>query len=197
MGCVSGEESRSREGILEAIRTLQGMLPDIPVAVEALGGRVAAALREGGRVFLFGNGGSAADAQHIACELVGRLREERKGIPAIALSTDTSVLTALGNDRGFEEIFLRQVEAQVREGDVVVGISTSGRSPNVIKALGAARERGALTVGLTGSDPGGLPEVAAVLLQIPSKDTPRIQEAHGLVGHLLCDAIERRLEEES
>ena len=125
MGAEKGGGS-AREGLLDAIRILEEMLADAPGEIGDLAERIARAVEAGGRVYLFGNGGSAADAQHIACELVGRLRGERKAIPATALSTDTSVLTAVGNDRGFEAIFVRQVEAHVRDGDVVIGISTSG-----------------------------------------------------------------------
>ncbi|MCZ6690112.1 MAG: SIS domain-containing protein [Planctomycetota bacterium] len=181
------------EGMREAVRILEAMLSAAPAEIEGLADRIADALRRGGRVFLFGNGGSAADAQHIACELVGRLRGDRPALSATAFSTDTSVLTALGNDRGFEQIFSRQVEAHVREGDVVIGLSTSGRSPNVLEGLETARRVGALTVAFTGQDDSPITEAASVSIRIPSSDTPRIQEAHILVGHLLCDAIERRL----
>ncbi|MCZ6602499.1 MAG: SIS domain-containing protein, partial [Planctomycetota bacterium] len=159
------------EGMREAIRILEAMLSDAPREVEDLADQIADALRQGGRVFLFGNGGSAADAQHIACELVGRLRGDRKALPATAFSTDTSVLTALGNDRGFEQIFSRQVEAHVREGDVVIGLSTSGRSPNVLEGLETARRVGALTVALTGQDDSPITEAASVSIRIPSSDT--------------------------
>ena len=187
----------ARDGIREAIRVLEGLLTDGPEQIESLAGTIADALRSGRRVYLFGNGGSAADAQHIACELVGRLRDDKAALPAIAFSTDTSVLTALGNDRGFEEIFSRQVEAHVREGDIVIGISTSGRSPNVMRALRAASDRKAITVGLTGQDPADLAEVSRFLIRVPSSDTPRIQEAHILIGHLLCEAIETELQREA
>lgn len=193
MGADEGART-TRKGFLDAIRVLEAMLAGAPGEIDELAGRIARAVEAGGRVYLFGNGGSAAEAQHIACELVGRLRGDRKAIPATAFSTDTSVLTAVGNDRGFEAIFVRQVEAHVRDGDVVIGISTSGRSPNVLKGLKAAKERGAITVGLTGKEGAGLSEVSAYLLKVPSSDTPRVQEAHGLIGHLLCEEIENRLQ---
>jgi D-sedoheptulose 7-phosphate isomerase len=150
---------------------------------------VTSALQAGKKVILFGNGGSAADAQHIAAELVGRFRVERAALPAIALTTNTSLLTAIANDYDFERVFARQVEATVHEGDVVVGISTSGNSPNVIAGMAAARRRGAVTVALVGSG-GRLREVADYVLAVPSRDTARIQEAHIAIGHILCHLVE-------
>lgn len=189
-------ESDIRRGMEEAGRVLDALVGPLPGEVVALAARVADSLRAGGRLWLFGNGGSAAGAQHIACELVGRLRrgDERRALPATALTTDTSILTALTNDAGFDEVFARQVEAHVREGDVVIGLSTSGQSPNVLRGLVAAREQGALAVGLTGESEGELGGVCDVLLRVPSVDTPRIQEAQVLLGHLLCEEIERQLE---
>jgi D-sedoheptulose 7-phosphate isomerase len=147
-------------------------------------------LLEGGRVLTFGNGGSAADAQHLAAELVGRFRRERQGLSAIALSTDPSVVTALTNDLGFEAVFRRQVEAHGRPGDVAIGITTSGRSPNVVAALRAARDRGLLTVGLSGNGGGDLVGLVHHLVDVPHTDTARIQEVHGMVVHVLCQAVE-------
>lgn len=144
----------------------------------------------GGTVLWCGNGGSAADSQHLAAELMGRFRRERQGLPSIALTTDTSVLTAIGNDYGFERVFQRQVEALCRKGDVVVGISTSGSSRNVCAALETARGLGAFTVGMTGMGGGRIAEVAEETLCIASSDTARIQEGHILCGHMLCDFIE-------
>jgi D-sedoheptulose 7-phosphate isomerase len=151
------------------------------------------AARSGGKVLLFGNGGSAADAQHIATELTVRYRVDRPPIPAIALTTDTSALTAIGNDLGFEALFGRQVEALARPGDVVIGISTSGNSQNVIRGLEAARRAGARPVGLTGGDAGRMGAHADPVLMVPSAVTARIQEMHILLGHALCDALEQRL----
>jgi len=150
---------------------------------------VTSALQAGKKVILFGNGGSAADAQHIAAELVGRFRVERGALPAIALTTNTSLLTAIANDYDFERVFARQVEAIVHEGDVVVGISTSGNSQNVIAGMVAARRRGAVTVALGGGG-GRLREVADHVLAVPSRDTARIQEAHIAIGHILCHLVE-------
>ncbi len=155
-----------------------------------VGRRMAAALRTGGQVLTFGNGGSAADAQHLAGELLGRFLRDRRALPAIALTTDPSVLTAVANDMGFDAVFRRQIEAHGRQGDVAVGITTSGRSPNVVAALGAARERGLLTVGLTGGGGGTLPGLVDFLIDVPSASTPRIQEVHGMVVHLLCEIVE-------
>lgn len=155
-----------------------------------VGRRMAAALRAGGQVLTFGNGGSAADAQHLAGELLGRFLRDRRALPAIALTTDPSVLTAVANDMGFDAVFRRQIEAHGRQGDVAVGITTSGRSPNVVAALGAARERGLLTVGLTGGGGGKLPGLVDFMIDVPSASTPRIQEVHGMVVHLLCEIVE-------
>jgi D-sedoheptulose 7-phosphate isomerase len=150
-------------------------------------------VRGSGKILLFGNGGSAADAQHIAAELVIRYKTDRPAIAAIALTTDTSAMTACGNDLGFEALFSRQVEALSRPGDAAVGISTSGNSPNVIAGLAEARRRGVRTVGLTGGDGGRMPEVCDETLIVPSRVTSRIQEMHILIGHMLCLALERRL----
>jgi len=151
------------------------------------------ALENGHKVLTMGNGGSAADAQHLAAELVGRFLMERKALPAIALTTDTSILTAIGNDYGFDEVFKRQVEALARPGDILVGISTSGNSTNVVRALGAARDIGVKTIGLLGRDGGEIGKLVDLALTIPSTDTPRVQEAHLLIIHILCDLIEKGL----
>lgn len=143
------------------------------------------------RLFLCGNGGSAADAQHIAAEFTGRFIRERKPLPAVALTTDTSALTAIGNDFGFESVFERQLRALAHSGDALLAISTSGNSPNVIKALEAAREIGCATVALTGHDGGQMKEHADHLLLVPSTETPRIQEMHIVVSHILCDLVDR------
>ena len=157
------------------------------------GRRMSEALQAGGKVLVFGNGGSAADAQHLAAELVGRYLYDRPGLPALALTTDTSALTAIGNDMGYDTVFRRQVEAHGRKGDVAIGISTSGRSRNVVDALKTARERGLVTIGLTGGGGGLLRDLVDYLLDAPSTDTPRIQEVHGLVVHLLCQIVEETL----
>lgn len=154
---------------------------------------VASTLRSGGKVILFGNGGSAADAQHIAAEFVGKFKLVRNALPAIALTTNTSTLTAIANDISFDDVFVRQVEALVSKGDLVVGISTSGRSANVIKAIVKAKELGAKTVALTGGDGGELAKKADLAVIVPSDSTPRIQEAHITIGHIVCELVEREL----
>jgi D-sedoheptulose 7-phosphate isomerase len=151
------------------------------------------AFRHGKKLLVMGNGGSAADAQHLAGEIVGRFRLERPGLPAIALNTDTSILTAVGNDYGYEAIFRRQVEAHGQEGDVVIGISTSGSSPNVLTALRLAREKGCRTVGLLGKDGGSIKGLVDIDLTVPGHDTPRIQEGHITIIHILCELVEQAL----
>ncbi len=159
----------------------------------AAGRRMAECLRGGGRVLAFGNGGSAADAQHLAGELVGRFRRDRAALSAIALTTDSSVITAIGNDMGYESVFRRQVEAHGRPGDVAVGITTSGRSPNVVQALQAARERGLVTMGLTGGGGGRLAGAVDYLIDVPHAETARIQEVHVMVVHVLCQIVEEAM----
>ena len=151
------------------------------------------AYKAGGKAVLFGNGGSAADAQHIACELVGRFMLKRQAFPAIALTSNTSTLTAVANDYGYETVFSRQVEALVNEKDIVIGISTSGDSPNVVEAIEMAKGKGAKTIGLTGGSGGKLAKVADVALIVPSDITPRIQEAHITIGHIVCELVEKEL----
>jgi len=159
----------------------------------AAGRRMAECLRGGGRVLAFGNGGSAADAQHLAGELVGRFRRDRAALSAIALTTDSSVVTAIGNDMGYESVFRRQVEAHGRPGDVAVGITTSGRSPNVVQALQLARERGLVTMGLTGGGGGCLAGAVDYLIEVPHAETARIQEVHVMVVHVLCQIVEEAM----
>jgi len=158
-----------------------------------VGGRMAECLRAGGKVLAFGNGGSAADAQHLAAELVGRFLRDRPGLSAFALTSDSSVLTAVGNDMGYESVFRRQVEAHGRPGDVAVGITTSGRSPNVVQALERARERGLVTVGLTGNGGGRLAGRVDYLVDVPHRETARIQEVHAMVVHVLCQVVEEAM----
>jgi len=159
----------------------------------AAGRRMAECLRGGGRVLAFGNGGSAADAQHLAGELVGRFRRDRAALSAIALTTDSSVVTAIGNDMGYESVFRRQVEAHGRPGDVAVGITTSGRSPNVVQALQVARERGLVTMGLTGGGGGRLAGAVDYLIDVPHAETARIQEVLVMVVHVLCQIVEEAM----
>jgi D-sedoheptulose 7-phosphate isomerase len=158
--------------------------------IEELARRIIAALESGRKLLFFGNGGSAADAQHLAAEFVVRYRRNRRALPAIALSTDTSVLTAGANDFGVESIFARQIEALANEGDIAIGISTSGRSPNVIAALQAAKEKRCLTIVFTGSVPGRCSELADLTFHAPSEITAHIQECHITVGHILCELVE-------
>ena len=159
-------------------------------ALEAIAVAMTGALRAGGKILWCGNGGSAAESQHLAAELVGRFRRERSGLASIALTTDTSILTALANDYGYDAVFSRQVEALGKPGDLLVGISTSGDSRNVIAALEAARGRGLVTVAFSGEGGGKMATMADYLFAVASRDTARVQEAHTLAGHLLCDWIE-------
>ena len=148
-------------------------------------------LRNGGKILIFGNGGSAADAQHIAAELVGRYKTERKGLSAIALTTDTSALTAIGNDFGYKHLFDRQVEALANKGDVVIGISTSGNSENVVNALILASKLNCVTIGFTGKNGGKMNDICNLNIVAPSEDTPRIQEIHIIIGHTICHLIDQ------
>lgn len=172
--------------VIEQLRLQQKLL-------ESLAMRMVDTIRAGGRVLWCGNGGSAADCQHLAAEFVGRFRRERRGLASIALTTDSSVLTAIGNDYGFDEVFRRQVQALCAPGDVVVGISTSGNSRNVCAALIEAKEIGAFTACFTGADGGEIAGIADSVLKAASKDTARIQEAHILAGHILCDWVEQAI----
>lgn len=173
----------------QAILENRELLETIAAVAAALTG----ALRRGRKIFFFGNGGSAADAQHLAAELVGRFEHERPALPAIALATNTSTLTAIGNDYCFEAVFARQLEALSSPGDVAIGISTSGRSPNVISAVHAAKKVGAITVGMTGLRGDDLAAIADYCIRVPSERTPRIQEAHILIGHILCEIVDEEL----
>jgi D-sedoheptulose 7-phosphate isomerase len=177
---------RAFEEHLTVIEKLRAQWP----VLEQIATEMTRAVHAGNKVLWCGNGGSAADSQHLAAELVGRFRRERPGLSSIALTTDTSVLTSIGNDYGYEKIFSRQVEAHCAPGDVLVGISTSGNSQNVCLALDAGRRMGAFTVAFTGEGGGAMAGVADAVLSIPSRDTARIQEGHILCGHMLCDWIE-------
>jgi D-sedoheptulose 7-phosphate isomerase len=162
-------------------------------AIENLVSLLVQAFQDGKKLLVMGNGGSAADAQHLAAEIVGRFKLERRALPAIALTTDSSILTAVGNDYGFDCVFSRQVEALAAAGDVVIGISTSGNSPNVQSALSAAAQLGCRTVALLGKDGGSIKQVAELPLVVPSHDTPRVQEGHIAIIHIVCDLVEKRL----
>jgi D-sedoheptulose 7-phosphate isomerase len=173
----------------EHLRVAQETAALLPAAAE-LADRICASLERGGKLITFGNGGSAAEAQHFAGELLGRFRATRRPLAAIALSTDPSVVTCIANDFSYDDLFSRQVTGLAREQDIVVGISTSGRSENVVRGLRAAREIGATTVAWTGADPGPAGEAADVVLAVPSSTTARIQEMHTLLMHTICVAID-------
>lgn len=166
------------------------MQSDILAQVERVATVVKAALANGNKVLFCGNGGSAADSQHLAAEFVGRFQKERQGLPAIALTVDTSVLTAVGNDYGFDKVFVRQVEALGNKGDVIVGISTSGNSPNVLAAIELAKSKGIFCVGMTAAGGGKMMEVCDECIAIPAKITARAQEMHILIGHILCELVD-------
>lgn len=172
------------------IQTAEKVSSELTDAIEQIARLLIEALENGHTVFLCGNGGSAADAQHIATEITGRFMRERRAMPAVALTTDTSALTAIGNDFGFEQIFARQVEALARPGDVLIGITTSGNSPNVLEALRAAEECQCVTVALTGRDGGRARDLANHAIVIPSDYTPFIQEMHITIAHILCELID-------
>lgn len=177
----------------ECISIKQAMAKSNVNDIKHLAELIMAAYKKGGKLILLGNGGSAADAQHIACELVGQFKLKRKAFPAIALTTNTSTLTAIANDCGYNAVFSRQVEALVTIKDIVIGISTSGDSPSVVEAIEAAKIKGAMTIGLTGGYGGRLAQIADFALVVPSHSTPRIQEMHITVGHIVCEMVEKEL----
>lgn len=179
----------------EAQRLMTDMLADTSLLAitEAAAQACITCMQNGGKILLAGNGGSAADAQHIAAELVSRFSFDRPGLSAIALTTDTSILTAIGNDYGYEKLFSRQINSHGKKGDVFIGYSTSGKSPNILKAFEEARARGLICIGLTGNHGGIMRELCDFLLEVPSSDTPKIQEGHLVLGHILCGLIEDRL----
>ncbi len=179
-----------RAQLRESCRVKENFSLDLLGRIARFAEASAAAIEKGDKIVLCGNGGSAADAQHIAAELVVRLRSERKGLPALALTTNASILTAAGNDYGFEHIFSRQIESLVSAGDILVAISTSGTSPNILRAAEAGRGRGAFLVAMTGETGGALAGKVDLLLNVPSSDSQRIQEAHITIGHIACALIE-------
>jgi D-sedoheptulose 7-phosphate isomerase len=185
----SAEEIRRQ--LEESARVKQSFSGELIGRIAQFAEKSAAALRGGGKLVFFGNGGSAADALHLAAELVVRLRTERRGLAALALSSNPSVLTAAGNDYGFERIFSRQIESLVAEQDVLVALTTSGESPNVLRGVEAGRTRGAYLVALTGDTGGQLASRVDLLLNVPSRDTQRIQECHITIGHIACSLIEQ------
>lgn len=182
--------TRVQEAVAESVRLKNQFAAAQGDQVVAAARMLAAALQAGGKILLFGNGGSAADAQHLAAEFVNRFQIERPPLAALALTTDTSILTSVGNDYDFQEVFAKQVRALGRPGDVAWGISTSGVSPNVVAGLNAAREMGLKTLALSGQDGGPVAEQADIALMVPSRNTPRIQEVHITVGHVLCDLVD-------
>jgi D-sedoheptulose 7-phosphate isomerase len=186
------------ERTLESIQVKQAILADVHL-LENLQGLADACIRSlesEGKLILFGNGGSAADAQHLAAELTGRYLRERRALAAIALTSNTSILTAIGNDYSYNEVFSRQMEALGNKGDVAIGISTSGNSENVLRAMKIAEQKGLITAGMTGRNGGKLSDLSLYSLKVPSEHTPRIQEAHILLGHILCEIIEERFASE-
>lgn len=186
------EEDIARQ-LVESMRLKEDLLEYSRDLISEIARVVVRAYKKGNKVVWFGNGGSAADAQHLAGELLGKFYLKREPLASMALNTNTSVLTALGNDFGFETIFQKQVRALVRRGDVVVGLSTSGTSPNVILALEEAKRKGAITVGLTGKSGGKMKGLVDYLIPVTSTDTPRIQEAHITIGHIICSIVEKEL----
>ncbi|MBI4831792.1 MAG: D-sedoheptulose 7-phosphate isomerase [Candidatus Lindowbacteria bacterium] len=186
-----------RQRIEESIRVKQGFPDKLVQNIARAAETIVEAYNNGGKLILFGNGGSAADAQHIACELVGRFLKERRPLEAMSLSANASMLTCLGNDYGYERVFERQVEAAARAGDVVIGISTSGNSPNVLKAAKRAKQIGCVTICMTGKSGGKMKACADILLNVPSNVTPRIQESHILIGHIICELVEKSVTRDS
>jgi len=189
---VSAE--RFRAALRDAIGLHERALQD-PQPVMAAASAIVAALRGGGKLLAFGNGGSAADAQHVVADLVGRFRRERAALAAVALTTDTSVLTSVANDYGFERVFARQIEGLGRHGDVALAISTSGASPNVVAAMEAASRLGLRTIAVTGRDGGPVGRAAAIHVNVPSGETPRVQEVHRTLLHVICDLVEESFAE--
>lgn len=182
-----------RKAIAESLQLKKVFFQKNEQLIAEVAREICTALEQGRKVLLFGNGGSAADAQHIAAEWVGRFQRERRPLPAIALTTDTSILTAIGNDYGFDQVFVRQVQAIGKEGDIVIAISTSGNSPNVLLAADAAREMGMISVGLTGRDGGKLGPKVRYHLNVPHSLSARIQEVHIMIGHILCELADNTM----
>ncbi len=175
-----------RKAVAESLELKKKFFSANEETIAQVAREIITALECGNKLLLYGNGGSAADSQHIAAEWVGRFQRERRALPAIALTTDTSILTAVGNDYGFDQIFVRQMRAFGRKGDVAIGLSTSGNSPNVLAATEVAREMGLITVGLTGDDGGKLGPLVQYHLNVPYKSSARVQEIHIMAGHILC-----------
>lgn len=188
-------EAYIKEHITESYRIKQQLAsdPEVITLIREVAEVAVAAYRRGNKIFFAGNGGSAADAQHLAGEFVSRFYFDRPGLPAQALTVDTSILTAIGNDYGYERLFARQIQANAQRGDLFVGISTSGNSPNILEALAECRKHEVTTIGLTGANGGKMAELCEYCIRVPSLETPRIQEAHILIGHILCAIVENEL----
>ncbi|MFH0771561.1 MAG: D-sedoheptulose 7-phosphate isomerase [Candidatus Omnitrophota bacterium] len=186
-------KEKIRSIIKESIEVKSALAMSQLDAVAAASEAVIETLREGGKVIIFGNGGSAADSQHIAAELVGRFLKERRALPAIALTTNSSILTAISNDYSYNQVFSRQLDAIAGKNDTVIGISTSGKALNVNEAVSLARKKGLTTIALTGCDGGDLAKIADISVIVPSRATPRIQEAHIMIGHIICQLAEEAL----
>ncbi|MFC1478886.1 SIS domain-containing protein [Candidatus Margulisiibacteriota bacterium] len=182
-----------KDQIQESIKVKQAVAEDLTATIAEAAGLMISSIQQGGKIAFCGNGGSAADSQHLAAELISRFKKERASYPALALSTNTSVITAIGNDYSFDSIFSRQVEGLLCDKDVLVGISTSGDSANVLEALKTAGANNIKTISMTGADGGKMKDCSDILLAVPSGDTPRVQEAHILIGHILCGLIEDAL----
>jgi len=183
-----------KKNFSEHLEVVNRVLESNAETIDLFGDLLSTCLKNNGTIFWCGNGGSASDSQHIAAELVGRFKDDRPALKSIALTTDTSILTSVANDYGFSEIFSRQFEALGSSGDILVGISTSGGSENIIRAFQAAKNLGATTLALTGNDGGKVKKISDYSLVVESKSTARIQEAHILIGHILCELIEKRLQ---
>ena len=179
--------------VAESLRVKSQFFQDNKERIAQTAETLANGLRRGGKMLFFGNGGSAADAQHLAAEMVGRFGPDRSALPAISLATDTSILTAVGNDYGYDKVFARQIEALGQPGDAAIGISTSGNSPSVLHGLDIAKAKGLFTIGFTGETGGQMNDRAEVLFRVPSRQTPRIQETHILLGHIICELVDREL----
>ncbi len=192
---LTDSDVRFHRAFDELVAERDGLLrrPHLRGQVTAIAAAIAACFERGGRIYWFGNGGSAADAQHLAAEFSGRYRRERRSLPSEALSTNTSAVTAIGNDYGYDAVFARQVEGSVREGDVAVGLTTSGNSKNVVLALQAARARGAVAIAFTGNGGGGAADAADLVLLGPDGYAALIQEVHITMGHIVCDLVEQAL----
>lgn len=181
--------------VAEAARIMNAMMNDADLldTLEQVANACITSFRQGGKVLLAGNGGSAADAQHIAGEFVSRFSYDRPALSAIALTTDTSILTAIGNDYGYEDLFTRQLHAHANKNDIFIAYSTSGKSPNILRALELAKEKGVISVGMTGGHGGPMKQLCNYLLEVPSLETPKIQEGHLVMGHIICGLVENTL----